>query len=136
MKRAVFVNTRHDLTLEELTLFANLGYETVILALDAGLELVRHAADQFGIDLDSSWVLGRTRDEIADLGSAPVAARSSSTAWDTIPSRGPFPILSSPPTSPTPRRRCCSPAQAASRSPSFVSGAETTCGRWWARCSW
>jgi hypothetical protein len=64
MKRAVFVNSRHDVTLEELTLFANLGYETVILALDAGLELVRHAADQFGIDLDSSWLLARTRDEI------------------------------------------------------------------------
>src|SRR5215831_12335103 len=64
MKRAVFVNSRHDVTLEELTLFANLGYETVILALDAGLELVRHAAEQFGIDLDASWVVARTRDEI------------------------------------------------------------------------
>ena len=64
MKRAVFVNTRHDVTLEELTLFANLGYETVMLALDAGLEVVQHVADQFDIDLDSSWVLGRTRDEI------------------------------------------------------------------------
>jgi len=64
MKRAVFVNNRDDLTLEELSLFAGLGYDTVVLALDAGLELVRHAADQFDIDLDSSWLVGRTRDEI------------------------------------------------------------------------
>jgi hypothetical protein len=64
MKRAVFVNTRDDLSLDELTLFANLGYDTVMIALDAGLELVRHAADQFDIDLDASWLVGRTRDEI------------------------------------------------------------------------
>ncbi|HEX4779567.1 MAG TPA: hypothetical protein VH301_02365 [Usitatibacter sp.] len=64
MKRAVFVNTHDDLSLDELTLFSNLGYDTVVIALDAGLELVRHAADQFDIDLDASWLVGRTRDEI------------------------------------------------------------------------
>jgi len=64
MKRAVFVNNRDDVTLEELSLFAGLGYDTVVIALDAGLELVRHAADQFDIDLDGSWLVGRTRDEI------------------------------------------------------------------------
>lgn len=64
MKRAVFVNNRDDMTLEELSLFAGLGYDTVVLALEAGCELVRHAADKFDIDLDSSWLVGSTRDEI------------------------------------------------------------------------
>lgn len=64
MKRAVFINNRDEMTLEDASLFAGLGYETVMLSLDAGLDLVRHAADQFDIDLDASWLVGRTRDEI------------------------------------------------------------------------
>ncbi|HEX4331930.1 MAG TPA: hypothetical protein VH040_07320 [Usitatibacter sp.] len=64
MKRAVFFNNRDDMTIEDVSLFAGLGYDTVVLALDAGLDLVRHAADQFDIDLDASWLVGRTRDEI------------------------------------------------------------------------
>ena len=35
MKRAVFINNRDEMTLEDVSLFAGLGYDTVVLALDA-----------------------------------------------------------------------------------------------------
>jgi len=64
MKRAIFINSSDDPSLEDLGRFANDGFHTVMLGLDAGSQFLLDAASQFGIDLQTSWLLGRTRDEI------------------------------------------------------------------------
>ena len=64
MKRAIFINSNDDPTLEDLGRFANDGFHTVMLGMEAGAQFLRDAASEFGIDLETSWVLGRTRDQI------------------------------------------------------------------------
>jgi hypothetical protein len=64
VKRAIFINSSDDPSLEDLGRFANDGFHTVMLGLDAGTQFLLDAAGQFGIDLATSWLLGRTRDEI------------------------------------------------------------------------
>ncbi len=64
MKRAIFINSRDDPSLDDLGRFANDGFHTVMLGLDAGAQFLLDAASQFGIDMETSWLLARTRDEI------------------------------------------------------------------------
>jgi hypothetical protein len=64
VKRAIFINSTDDPSLEDLGLFASAGYYTVLVGLDGGVQFLVDAASEFGIDLETSWLVGRTRDEI------------------------------------------------------------------------
>src|SRR4051794_40486982 len=60
MKRAIFINSADNPSVDDLGLFADAGYYTVLIGLDEGAQFLREAASEFGIDLPTSWLLGRT----------------------------------------------------------------------------